>query len=145
MTRIAAFLRTKPRSAPLIQPSTKVREVLRTFVKENVAAAVVRDESGSLDGIVTERDIAHAADVYDGDLLDLPVSAIATTAAFSCSPLDQLADVAKAMASRNAHYIAVREKGRVCDVVGILDILADRSNDRRRATRAIAGLVLHAH
>lgn len=142
--RVAEFLRINSRATPVVSPGTSVREVLRTFRIYNVSAVIVRDESGSLDGIVAERDIARAAEIHEPDLLDLPVAAVSTTAAISCSLTDQITDVAKLMAERSICHVAVRDHGRVSDVVGILDILAQRLDDRRRVARAFSGLAMHA-
>lgn len=143
--KVADFLSTKRFSNAHVSPDITVRELLQKFRSENVAAILVSDGEGSLDGIVTERDVARAIVVHGSKLLELPVSAVATTAAVSCSPNDQIADVAKVMTDRHLHHIPVMNEGRLSDVISIVDVLEERLQDRRRVTRALMGMSMRAH
>lgn len=143
--KVAEFLAEKRFPIARVRPQTSVRQLVEKFRSENVGAVIVSDGDGSLDGVVTDRDIARAAATHGEKLLDLPVSALATTAAVSCSPHDQIADVARLMAERQLHHIPVMSDGRLRDVINIVEVLEERLRDRRRVTRALVGMSVNAH
>lgn len=143
--KVAEFLAENRFPIARVRPQTSVRELIERLRSDNVGAVIVSDGDGSLDGVVTDRDIARAAATHGEKLLDLPASALATTAAVSCSPHDQIADVARLMAERQIHHIPVMSDGRLRDVINIVEVLQERLRDRRRVTRAMAGMSLTAH
>ncbi|MGD9711512.1 MAG: CBS domain-containing protein, partial [Thermomicrobiales bacterium] len=115
--KVADLLKTRGNSTAQVHPAITVQEVAQRLRRENVGAVIVSDDDGSLDGIVTERDVAHGIAAHGTKLLDLPASALATTAAVSCSPNDSVTDVARVMTERDLHHIAVRDGGRLLDVI----------------------------
>ncbi len=142
--KIAELLKSKESPAISVDPAATIRDVARRFRRENAGAIIVRNERGSLDGILTERDVAYGIATHGAKLLDLPASALATTAAVSCSPNDNVTDVARIMAERGLHHIPVRDGGRLCDVLSVVEILGERLNDSRRAARALYGMAMSA-
>lgn len=143
--RIADLLRTRERPAVEVHPAITIREATQRLRHENAGAVIVRDNEGSLDGILTERDVAQGIATHGPKALDLPASALATTAAVSCSPSDSITEVARVMTERHLNHIPVRDRGRLLDVVSIGDILEERLHDRRRTTRALFGAVAIVH
>lgn len=143
--KVAEFLKTRGNIAAPVHPAITIREVAQRFHRENVGAVLVKDDEGSLDGIVTERDVTNAIATYGNKLLDLPASSLATTAIYSCALNDSITDVARAMAERHLHHVAVRDGGRLLDVISILEVLEDRLADRRRVARALYGMATVTH
>lgn len=143
--KVADLLRTKGNTSAQVHPAITIREVAQRLRRENVGAVIVSDDEGSLDGIVTERDVAHGLAAHGTKLLDLPASALATTAVVSCSPNDSITDVARVMTERHLHHIPVRYGGRLLDVISIGDILEERLHDRRRVARALSGMAMVTH
>ncbi len=143
--KVAEFLDQRRQPIVRVRPSTTVGELLQRFRAENVGAVIVSDDDGSLDGVVTERDVARAAATHRSGFLDLPVSALTTTAGVSCAPHDHISDVARVMADRHIHHISVMSDGRVRDVINIVEILDERLQDRRRVSRAIIGMSMFTH
>ena len=141
--KVADILKAKENSASLVHPAVTIREVLQRLHQDNSGAVIVSDDEGSLDGIVTESDVAHGIATHGSKLLDLPASALATTAVVSCSPGDSITDVARVMTERHLHHIPVRVGGRLLDVISIVEVLEERLHDRRRVARAIYGMTAH--
>lgn len=143
--KVADLLKAKGTTTAQLHPAITIQELAQRLWRENVGAVIVSDDEGSLDGIVTERDVAHGIAVHGTKLLDLPASALATTAVVSCSPNDSITDVARVMTERHLRHIPVRDGGRLLDVICIGDILEERLHDRRRTTRALFGVAMTAH
>ena len=115
-----------------------IMDVIGALRKAGAGAAIVRGDGIGLDGIITERAILQALAARGCATIELPVSALATTAAVSCAPDDSISDVARLMAERRLHHVAVRKAGRLVGVVSIADLLNERLRSRRQVTRALA-------
>lgn len=143
--KVADLLSARERALAPIHHNISVREAAERMREAQSGAIVLSDNEGSLDGVLTERDVAYGVAAHGPKALDLPASALATTAGVSCSPTDHVTQVARVMAERHLHHIPVRERGRLLDVISITDILEERLHDRRRVTRALvsAGSIRH--
>jgi CBS domain-containing protein len=111
-----------------------VRRIVQTLRYQNIGAVIVNGDTGCLDGIATERDVARGLAKHGRKLLDLPASVIATTAIVSCSPSDRLTDVARLMTERHLWYIPVKLRRRLVDVISFSEIMDRQLAARRYAT-----------
>lgn len=143
--KVCDFLKTRHYATASVHPTETIRRVAKRFRSENAGAIIVSDSGRALDGIVTEHDITSGLAVYGDRLLDLPVSALATTASVSCSMNDSITDVAGVMTERRLYYIPVRDDGRLLDVISIGEVLEERFENRRRVTRSLHSLAMAAH
>lgn len=110
-----------------------VRRIVQTLRYQNVGAVIVNGDTGCLDGIATERDVARGLAKHGRKLLDLPASIIATTGIVSCSPTDHLTDIARLMTERHLWHIPVKLRRRLVDVISFSEIM-----DRQLAARRYA-------
>lgn len=143
--RVRDLLSAREHPAAAVHPGISVREAAEQLRQRSAGAILVRDNEGSLDGTLTERDVAYGIAAYGPKALDLPASALATTATVSCTPADRITEVARVMAERHLHHIPVRDRGHLLDVISITDILEERLHDRRRTTRALFSATMIAH
>jgi len=128
--RVADIL-TAEGNAAVAAPGETIRALVQRFRSEGIGAMIVRGRGGSLDGIITERDVAHGLAVHGKDVHALPASALMTTAIVACSPQDSIAEAAKVMMQRHMHYLPVKQCGRLIGVVGIGDVLKHRFDELR--------------
>lgn len=143
--KVYDILQTKANAVTSVNPAELISVVAERFRQENVGAMIVSDNEGSLDGIVTERDVVHALAVYGRKLLDLPVSTLMTTAVATCSPEDNITEISKIMTERHLGHIPVRVGGRFINVISLGDVLEQRIADRRRVARAMFGMTSALH
>jgi signal-transduction protein with cAMP-binding, CBS, and nucleotidyltransferase domain len=129
--RIAEILNGNRTPAMAVRPTETLRELAQRFCVEGVGAVIVRGENGSLDGIITERDVAHGLAVHGKDVHALSASALMTTALVACSPQYSIAEAAKVMMQRHMHYLPVKQCGRLIGIVGIGDVLKHRFDELR--------------
>lgn len=135
--KVAQMLESKMTSELRVDPTESVRSVANRFRRDGVGAMIVSGDGLSLDGIVTERDVVIGFATHGPELNALPASALMTTAAITCSPDDNVTEVAKIMTERRLCYLPVKDHGRFVGVITIGDILEQRLDDRRRVTRAL--------
>ncbi|MGC1586944.1 MAG: CBS domain-containing protein [Rhodomicrobium sp.] len=112
-----------------VKPSETIGGLARRLRLAGVGAMIVSRDGHSLEGIITERDIAYALASHAEDLHEMRVSDLMTTQVVTCSPQDLIADVARIMTSRRFRHMPVKEGDRLVGVISIGDVLKHRLSE----------------
>ena len=126
---IEEILTAKGKAAVTVKPSETVTALAELLREKHVGAAVVSEDGQSIDGVITERDIAFGLATHGADLHALPVSALMTENVVTCSPLEPVARVASTMLSRRIRHLPVVKDGRLLGMLSIRDILKERIDE----------------
>ena len=131
--QVADILAAKGRTTHTIKPGDTVAELSALLRARNIGAAVVSRDGTTIDGVVTERDIAHKLSLQSRNVAEVPVSAIMTAAVITCRVTDLVATVASTMISRNVRHIpVVDEHDKLIGMVSIRDVLRVRVDELQR-------------
>jgi CBS domain-containing protein len=140
--RIADVLRRKGTTVATVGPDVKVTELLGELAAHNVGALPVVD-GGNLIGIVSERDVVRRLHAGGAATLDARVADIMTTDVSTCSPSDDVGDVAAVMTSGRFRHLPVVVEGKLAGIVSIGDMVKARidllESERAQLQRYIAG------
>jgi CBS domain-containing protein len=140
--RIADVLRRKGSIVATVGPEVTVAELLGKLAEHNVGALPVID-GGNLIGIVSERDVVRRLHAGGAALLEARVVDIMTTEVTTCSPGDDVSDVAAVMTSRRFRHLPVIVDGKLAGIVSIGDMVKARidllESERAQLQRYIAG------
>ncbi len=125
-----------------VRPDATVVELLGELAEHNVGALPVVD-GGNLIGIVSERDVVRRLHAGGAATLDARVADIMTTDVSTCSPSDDVGDVAAVMTSRRFRHLPVVVDGELAGIVSIGDMVKARidllESERAQLQRYIAG------
>jgi CBS domain-containing protein len=140
--RVADLLRTKGAEVATVPPKVSVTGLLEDLATHNVGAMVVVDETGTLAGIVSERDVVRRLHERGSELLTAPVEEIMTARVVTCAPDDSVEDLAAVMTDRRIRHMPVVEDGRLIGIVSIGDVVKSRiqqlESDREQLESYIA-------
>jgi CBS domain-containing protein len=140
--RIADVLRRKGAAVATVGPDATVTELLGQLATHNVGALPVVDK-GNLIGIVSERDVVRRLHAGGAALLHARVADIMTAEVTTCSPSDDVADVAAVMTSRRFRHLPVVVEGELAGIVSIGDMVKARidllESERAQLQSYIAG------
>jgi CBS domain-containing protein len=140
--RIADVLRRKGSTVATVGPDATVTDLLGELATHNVGALPVV-EGGQLIGIVSERDVVRRLHAGGAALLEARVGDIMTTDVTTCSPSDDVGDVAAVMTSRRFRHLPVVVEGQLAGIVSIGDMVKARidllESERAQLARYIAG------
>ena len=140
--RIADVLRRKGAAVATVGPDATVTELLGQLATHNVGALPVVD-NGNLIGIVSERDVVRRLHAGGAALLHARVADIMTNEVTTCSPSDDVADVAAVMTSRRFRHLPVVVEGELAGIVSIGDMVKARidllESERAQLQSYIAG------
>ena len=119
---IATILARKGTKVVTIRPEGTLRDALALLAQHSIGAVVVTDATGTLVGILSERDIVREA-VRNERLFDLAVSAIMTKNVITGQPADDLNAVATTMTKKRFRHLPVLDGGKVVGVISLGDVV----------------------
>lgn len=120
---VAALLRSKGSEVVSVRPDATVAAAITLLGEKNFGALVVSADGSSVDGIISERDIVRHLDKQGGDLLEQPVSSIATANVTTCAPGDPVDGLMSIMTAGRFRHVPVVDDGRLAGVISIGDVV----------------------
>ncbi|MBK7894761.1 MAG: CBS domain-containing protein [Candidatus Promineifilaceae bacterium] len=120
--KVSTILATKGNKLITVAPNQSVSEALALMAEYNIGAVVVTDESESLVGIFSERDVVRQL-VVEHNFLAQPVANLMTAEVVTCVPQDDLMSVASVMTERRFRHMPVVEEGALLGIISIGDVL----------------------
>src|SRR5687768_7688450 len=108
--RIADVLRNKSTEVATVAPAATVADLIATLAERNIGALPVLDDDGRLVGIVSERDVVRRLHTGGADVLGTPVAEIMTREVTTCSPGDDVAQLAAVMTQGRFRHLPRSEE-----------------------------------
>ena len=127
--RVSDILKTKGTMVKTIEAQVTMRAFAQALRAEAVGAMVVKDASGSVQGIISERDLALGLAEFGNELPAMAVSKLMTKSVITCSPDDSVAAVAAVMTQRRIRHLPVVVAGKLAGLVSIGDVLKHRLDE----------------
>ena len=127
--RVSVILTRKGSGVATIPRTATVSEALRALADHNIGALVVSDDGGTVDGILSERDVVRRMAEAGAATLDMPVEGVMTREVLTCSPDATADEVMQTMTDRRARHLPVLEDGRLAGIVSIGDVVKSRIDD----------------
>ncbi|HSS68995.1 MAG TPA: CBS domain-containing protein [Nocardioidaceae bacterium] len=126
--RISEVLHVKGDSVVTIAPESTVRELVALLREHNIGAVVVSVGSGTVSGIVSERDVVRG--LADGlDILDRTIGDIMTSRVHTAPPNESGDHLMKLMTDNRIRHVPVVEDGTLHGIVSIGDVVKSRMNE----------------
>lgn len=139
--RVSDILALKGSDIFTVMPSDTLALLSRLLREKRIGAAVVSSDGQSIEGVISERDIAYGLGIHGATLHAEPVSALMTKAVVTCSPTDTVAHVASTMLSRNIRHLPVEENNRLVGMVSMRDVLNQRLDELQQQTAQLRTFV----
>ena len=124
--KVADILRIKGSVVKTVAPHETALLVSGQLRAEQIGALVVSTDGNSIDGIVSERDLAYGLATHGTKLPTIPVSELMTKAVVVCSPEDSVTDLMKLMTQRRIRHVPVKDGDQLVGIISIGDVLKHR-------------------
>jgi CBS domain-containing protein len=124
--KVADILRIKGSAVKTITPDKTAHELSEQLRAEQIGAMIVSNDGRSIDGIVSERDLAYGLAAHGSDLPRMTVSKLMTKVVFVCSSEDGITDVMKLMTQRRIRHLPVKDGDQLVGIISIGDVLKHR-------------------
>jgi CBS domain-containing protein len=122
--QVTEILREKGREIVALSSEATLLEAARLLAHKRIGAVVVRDASGALAGILSERDVVRAMAEESASALARPVSAYMTREVASCTESDTVEELMEMMTRGRFRHVPVLDgDNRLCGLVSIGDVV----------------------
>lgn len=109
-----------------ISPDESVNVAARMLTHYNIGALPVCTAGGKLCGMVTDRDLVVRCVAANRPTAQTQVRQVMTNSVLSVEPTAEIADAARLMGTQQVRRLPVVENGKVCGMVSIGDLTANR-------------------
>src|SRR6201993_3850205 len=120
---VRAILDTKGHNVESIQPGAKLADAVKLLGEKKIGAVLVLNVAGSIEGILSERDIVRVLSERGAGVLDEPVSAVMTRKVVSCRSSDTVAALMEMMTLGKFRHLPVVEGDKVVGLISIGDVV----------------------
>ena len=127
--KVSDIIQTKGTLVKTVRPETSALELSVRLHSDQIGAMVVSSDGRSIDGIVSERDLAYGLAAHGRELPTIAVSRIMTNVVVVCSPEDSIIHVMKLMTQRRVRHLPVKEGDQLVGIVSIGDVLKHRLDE----------------
>lgn len=127
--RVADLLKDKSSTVMTVEPTLSIEALAARLRAARVGVMIVSRDGHSLDGIVSERDIAYGLAEHGVSLPGMLVEDVMTETVITCTPQDTVAAVAKVMTLRRIRHLPVKEGDAIVGVISIGDVLKSRISE----------------
>lgn len=117
------------------KPETTIYDVAKLMQTNNIGCLPICDNTNSMVGIVTDRDIVLRGVGCDKNAKTTPISEIMTTKVCSCTPDDDVFDAECKMSQNQVRRIPVLQNNQI---VGILTLGNLANNDEQIGKRQVS-------
>jgi CBS domain-containing protein len=142
--KVANILAVKGSAVVTIRPSDTIGALSERLRDKRIGAAIVSSDGKTVEGVISERDIAYGLAVHRGNLHTMPVSALMTKAVITCSPDDKVSIVASTMLARNVRHLPVEQEKRLVGMISIRDVLNLRVDELQQQTSLLRAFASEA-
>jgi CBS domain-containing protein len=126
---VSDILKVKGNKVITIRPDLSIEHIAQRLRAERVGALVVSQSGTTVDGIISERDVAHGLAEHGAGILSRTAAELMTKAVVTCSPNDTIAHVAKVMTHQRIRHLPVTEGRRLVGIVSIGDVVRHRLDE----------------
>lgn len=127
---VAEILRAKGAGAITIVQTETVEAAAKILREKKFGSLVVRDRSGKLAGIITERDIIRGIADRGAASLSYKVEDLMTREVKTCKSTDSIKQVMELMAQRRVRHVPVVENGELLGMISSTDVVKFRLEEK---------------
>ena len=123
---VADILRSKGTTVKTVRPDETALELAEQLRAARIGAAIVSHDGSSIDGIISERDLAYGLAAHGSKLPSVAVEKLMTKVVVVCSPEDTIVDIMGVMTQRRIRHLPVKNGDQLIGIISIGDVLKHR-------------------
>lgn len=141
--RVGDILKRKGSLVATVPPNARVSDAVTALHERGIGAVVVSSDGGSIDGILSERDIVRALHRTGAAVLDESIASIMTSNVVTCRADDRVDAMMSLMTENRIRHLPVAENGRLSGIISIGDVVASRVAELENETRVMEEYIQH--
>jgi CBS domain-containing protein len=141
--KISDLLADKGDVVEVIGPTEAIASAVRRLTERGIGALVVSHGDGTVDGIISERDVVRLLALEGSAALERLVRDAMTTPVTTCDPGDEVISLMSLMTDERIRHVPVVAGGRLVGIVSIGDVVKSRvdplERDRKELLEYVSG------
>ena len=126
---VSVILEAKGADVATVPRTATIGTAVSDLVRHRVGALVVSPGDGTIDGIVSERDVVRCLSELHTDLLSQPVSTVMSSSVHLCTPDDTVDSIMNLMTQQRIRHVPVVRDGILCGIISIGDVVKSRMGE----------------
>jgi len=126
---VSAIIEAKGDAVATIGRDATLATAVADLVRHRVGALVVSPGDGTIEGIVSERDVVRCLSELRGDVLAQPVHAVMSSKVHLCSPDASVDAVMTLMTEQRIRHVPVVVDGKLAGIISIGDVVKSRMGE----------------
>lgn len=126
---VADILKAKGSAVKTVRPDETALELAEQLRAERIGAAIVSADGSTIDGIVSERDLAYGLAAHASKLPTVAVERLMTKVVVVCAPDDTINQVMSVMTRERIRHLPVKSNNELVGIVSIGDVLKHRISE----------------
>lgn len=135
--KVSDILKAKGSRVETVGPDETALELAEKLRAERIGAMIVSRDGSTIDGIISERDLAYGLAAHAGNLPRVPVERLMTKVVIACSADDKINDVMGVMTQRRIRHLPVKDGDRLIGMISIGDVLKHRLSEIQLETEVL--------
>lgn len=135
--KVEQILRSKGTEVFAVRPEDTIAEAVSVLNDKNIGAVVVRDLSGKVVGILSERDVVRRIGRHGAEAMGMQVRECMTGDPYTCTPEDSVEDLMAMMTRKRIRHLPVTAGGRIIGVVSIGDVVKRKIEEAEQEAAAL--------
>ncbi len=135
--KVEQILQAKGADVFAVSDADSIAEAVSVLNDKNIGAVVVKDQSGGVVGILSERDIVRRLGANGPEALNMRVADCMTPKPYTCSPEATIDDVMGQMTEKRIRHLPVTSDGALVGVVSIGDVVKRKIENAEQEAAAL--------
>ena len=123
---VATILQAKGDDVAIIPRAATLETAVAELVRHRVGALVVSPGDGTIEGILSERDVVRCLDEFHTDVLSQPVHTVMSSQVHLCTPEDSVDSIMNLMTEQRIRHVPVVVDGLLAGIISIGDVVKTR-------------------
>ncbi len=123
---VATILREKGNTIISVRPETPLMELVDTIASRRIGAVLVLNDTGSLAGIVSERDVVKALAARGPELRNVTAGDVMTANVTTVTPTSTISEAMELMDKGYFRHLPVLAEGDLVGIISVRDVVRAR-------------------
>jgi CBS domain-containing protein len=123
---VSTILEAKGDMVATIPRTATLGSAVAELVRHRVGALVVSPGDGTIEGILSERDVVRCLSELHSDMMEQPVHTVMSTKVHLCSPDASVDAIMNLMTEERIRHVPVVVDGRLTGIISIGDVVKTR-------------------
>jgi len=138
---ISTILHEKGGDIISVTATTSIEDVTKVLKERRIGAVLVLEDDGTIDGVLSERDIVRGLASNGTSVLKLEAKTLMTHDVITCTSAQDLRGAMKIMTKNRIRHLPIVDDGKLIGLISIGDLVKYRIAEAEQEAEALRGYI----